>query len=50
MSGIPLTALKGPLANVPEFRIKLQQLLKDDKARKQICQEIGLGSQEDHHD
>jgi type VI secretion system protein ImpB len=45
-----LTALKGPLANVPEFRSKLQQLLKDEGARKQICQEIGMGSQEEHHD
>ncbi len=45
-----LTALKGPLANVPEFRSKLQQLIKDEGARKQICQEIGIGSQEEHHD
>jgi len=42
-----LSALKGPLANVPEFRTKLQSMIKDENTRKQILQEMGI--QEDHH-
>jgi type VI secretion system protein ImpB len=37
-----LTALKGPLGNIPAFRKKIQSLLGDDKARAQLMQELGL--------
>lgn len=37
-----LTALKGPLGNIPAFRKKIQSLLGDDKAREQLMQELGL--------
>jgi len=37
-----LRALKGPLSNVPEFRRKIQQLIKDDEARRRLLAEIGL--------
>lgn len=37
-----LTALKGPLGNIPAFRKKMQSLLGDDKARQQLMQELGL--------
>jgi type VI secretion system protein ImpB len=37
-----LTALKGPLGNIPAFRKKIQTLLGDDKARQQLMQELGL--------
>ncbi|MDD4357478.1 MAG: type VI secretion system contractile sheath small subunit, partial [Smithellaceae bacterium] len=37
-----LRALKGPLANVPEFRKKIQELVKDENARKKLLAEIGL--------
>jgi type VI secretion system protein ImpB len=37
-----LTALKGPLGNIPAFRKKIQSLLGDDKARQQLMQELGL--------
>jgi type VI secretion system protein ImpB len=37
-----LTALKGPLGNIPAFRKKIQTLLGDDKAREQLMQELGL--------
>lgn len=36
-----LRALKGPLANVPEFRKKIQQLIKDETAREKLLAEIG---------
>ncbi len=36
-----LTALKGPLSNVPEFRNKIQLLVKDEEARKRILKELG---------
>ena len=38
-----LTALKGPLGNIPAFRKKIQALLGDDEARKQLMKELGLG-------
>jgi type VI secretion system protein ImpB len=34
-----LRALKGPLANVPEFRKKLQDLLQDDSTRQRLLAE-----------
>lgn len=37
-----LTALKGPLGNVPAFRKKIEALLSDDSARKQLTAELGL--------
>lgn len=37
-----LTALKGPLGNVPGFRKKLQELLQDDAARERLIQELGM--------
>jgi type VI secretion system protein ImpB len=37
-----LRALKGPLSNVPEFRRKIQELIKDDDARRRLLAEIGL--------
>ncbi len=43
-----LTALKGPLANVPEFRNKLQKIVKDADTRAQILQEMGITQGEDH--
>ena len=39
-----LRALKGPLSNVPEFRRKIQALIKDDEARQRLLAEIGLES------
>jgi len=37
-----LRALKGPLANVPEFRKKIQELIKDDTTRQRLLAEIGI--------
>ncbi|MFP7754272.1 type VI secretion system contractile sheath small subunit [Thermodesulfobacteriota bacterium B35] len=37
-----LTALKGPLSNVPEFRKKIQNLVGDDAAREQLLKELGV--------
>jgi type VI secretion system protein ImpB len=37
-----LRALKGPLSNVPEFRKKIQELIKDEDARQRLLAEIGL--------
>lgn len=42
-----LTALKGPLANTPEFKNKLQNLIKDESARNQILGELGISTEED---
>jgi type VI secretion system protein ImpB len=36
-----LTALKGPLGNIPGFRKRMQELLKDDTAREQLIKELG---------
>jgi type VI secretion system protein ImpB len=38
-----LTALKGPLGNVPAFRKKIQSLLGDIDARDKLMKELGLG-------
>jgi type VI secretion system protein ImpB len=35
-----LTALKGPLGNVPAFRKKLADVLKDDNAREKLIREL----------
>ena len=37
-----LTALKGPLSNVPAFRKKVQELVKDEAVREQLLKELGL--------
>ncbi len=37
-----LKALKGPLANVPDFRKKLQELVKDEGARARLLKELGI--------
>lgn len=39
-----LTALKGPLGNVPSFRRKLQTMLGDDIARGKLMSELGIGN------
>ena len=37
-----LTALKSPLSNVPEFRKKVQELIKDEAVREQLLKELGV--------
>jgi type VI secretion system protein ImpB len=37
-----LTALKGPLGNVPAFRKKIQALIADPKSRERLMQELNL--------
>jgi len=37
-----LRSLKGPLSNVPEFRKKIQALIRDDESRRRLLAEIGL--------
>lgn len=37
-----LKALKGPLANVPDFRKKLQDLVGDEETRKKVLSELGI--------
>jgi len=37
-----LKAVKGPLGNVPEFKKKLNQLVKDDGAKERILKELGV--------
>ncbi len=37
-----LSALKGPLSNVPEFRKKIQSLVKDDESKDQLLKELGI--------
>jgi type VI secretion system protein ImpB len=38
-----LTALKGPLGNVPAFRKKIQAALADEGGRERLLKELGLG-------
>ncbi|MEM8985872.1 MAG: type VI secretion system contractile sheath small subunit [Pseudomonadota bacterium] len=38
-----LTALKGPLGNIPAFRKTIQTALKDDGARKRLLDELNVG-------
>jgi type VI secretion system protein ImpB len=42
-----LRALKGPLANVPDFRRKLQDLLHDETARQRLLAETTIKTEED---
>lgn len=37
-----LTALKGPLSNIPDFRKKIQDLIKDDASRERLLKELGM--------
>ena len=37
-----LTSLKGPISNRPEFRKKIQKLIKDEAAREQLLKELKL--------
>lgn len=37
-----LKALKGPLANITQFRKKIQELVKDEDARNKLLKELGL--------
>lgn len=41
-----LKALKGPLANVPEFRKKLQELVGDAQTRAEVLRDLGLDGSE----
>jgi len=37
-----LNSLKGPMSNRPEFRKKIQELIKDEAAREQLLKELKL--------
>jgi type VI secretion system protein ImpB len=37
-----LTSLKGPMSNRPEFRKKIQKLIKDEATREQLLKELKL--------
>ncbi len=37
-----LKAVKGPLGNVPDFRKKVQELVKDPGARERLLKELGM--------
>ena len=37
-----LTALKGPLGNVPTFRRKIQTILGDEAAKAKLLEELGI--------
>lgn len=37
-----LKALKGPLSNIPDFRKKVQEVIKDEAAREQLLEALGL--------
>jgi len=41
-----LTALKGPLGNVPAFKKKIQSLLGDEQAREKLMRELGVHTDE----
>ena len=41
-----LTALKGPLGNLPAFRKKIQTMLEDEGQRAQLIKELGIGEGE----
>jgi type VI secretion system protein ImpB len=42
-----LTALKGPLGNVPAFKKKIQQFLNDAGSRGQLLKELGISNEEE---
>jgi type VI secretion system protein ImpB len=37
-----LSSLKGPMSNIPAFRSKLQELVKDENTRKELLKELGI--------
>lgn len=39
-----LTALKGPLGNVPGFRKKIMEIMGNDAAREKLLKELGIGN------
>ncbi|MDR3153500.1 MAG: type VI secretion system contractile sheath small subunit [Deltaproteobacteria bacterium] len=41
-----LKTLKGPLANVPAFRRKIEEIVKDDNARAKLNEALGLDKKE----
>ncbi len=41
-----LTALKGPLGNVPAFRRKLQEIVMDDTTREKLLKELDIEEKE----
>ncbi|HEY3816637.1 MAG TPA: type VI secretion system contractile sheath small subunit [Polyangiaceae bacterium] len=41
-----ITALKGPLGNIPAFKKKISSLLADDKAREKLVNELGIAKGE----
>jgi type VI secretion system protein ImpB len=41
-----LTAVKGPLGNVPAFKKKIQAMMKDDSAKEKMLKELGIGEGE----
>lgn len=40
-----LTALKGPLGNVPGFRKKITEIMSNDAAREKLLKELGIGNE-----
>jgi len=40
-----LTALKGPLGNVPGFRKKITEIMSNDAAREKLLKELGIGKE-----
>jgi type VI secretion system protein ImpB len=42
-----LTALKGPLGNVPAFRKAIQSIMQDAEARDKLVSELGIGEKEE---
>ncbi|MBZ0118288.1 MAG: type VI secretion system contractile sheath small subunit [Sandaracinaceae bacterium] len=40
-----LTALKGPLGNIPQFRKKIEKLLGDEGSREKLMKELGMGDE-----
>ncbi len=43
-----LTALKGPLGNIPAFRRQIQRLLADEGARNRLIAELGIAPEADN--
>ena len=41
-----LTAVKGPLGNVPAFKKKIQAMMQDDAAKEKMLKELGIGEEE----
>ena len=37
-----LKALKGPLGNIPEFRKKIQDIVKDEEVKARLLKELGI--------